>query len=94
MNTNTVRTLFVLFLLAHGWVHFSLTQVPLPQPGALRTPFFPSWWRNAVDPQWPASKLGLAPETTRTMGWILWVMVVALYVLSAVLLFTMPSHPG
>lgn len=89
MNPTIFRILLVLFLLAHGYIHMSLASVPIPQPGALRTPFFPSWWRDAVDPKWPASRLGLSPELTRTLGWVLWLLVTALYTLSALaLLFT------
>lgn len=90
MNPTLLRILFVLFILAHGWIHMSLAQVPVPQPGALRTPFFPSWWRDAVDPAWPVSKLDLSPELTRTLGWVLWGAVTALYVLAAAALLFFP----
>lgn len=90
MNSTTLRIVFVLFLLAHGWIHMSLAQVPVPQPGALRTPFMPAWWRSAVDPQWPISRLGVSPEVTRTLGWILWVLLVAGYTLAGITLFFAP----
>jgi hypothetical protein len=92
MNTTTIRILFVLFLLAHGWIHMSLAKVPVPQPGALRTPFFPAWWRADVDPAWPISKIGLSAETTRTVGWLLWAVVTGLYVLSGLALLVSPSN--
>jgi len=92
MNPTTLRVLFVIFLLAHGWVHMSLAQVPVPQPGALRTPFMPAWWREALDPAWPASKLGLPPQVTRTLGWVLWVLVAAGYTLAGAALLFAPGQ--
>ena len=92
MNPATLRIVLIVFLLAHGWIHMSLAQVPPPQPGAIRTPFFPSWWRDSVDPQWTISKLGAAPQTARTLGWILWVAVMALYTLSAAALLFAPGQ--
>lgn len=94
MSLNTVRILFAVFLLAHGWVHMSLAQVPAPKPGALRTPFMPSWWRSDVDPAWPALKLGLAPGAARTLGWVLWLLVVIGYSLSALALLFVPGQAG
>lgn len=91
MNTMTIRILLVVFLLAHGWIHLSLSQVPVPQPGALRTPFFPAWWRAALDPSWPVSKVGLSPNVTITVGWVLWLSVTVLYVLSGLALLVAPS---
>lgn len=91
MNPTTVRILFALFILAHGWVHMSLAQVPVPQPGALRTPSFPAWWRSGVDPSWPASRFGFSSETTRTLGWVLWLVVVILYTLGTVALVFFPA---
>jgi hypothetical protein len=92
MNPTTFRILFVLFLVAHGWIHMSLAQVPVPQPGALRTPFMPAWWRNAVDPAWPASRLGLPHDMVRTLGWVLWLMVVAGYCLGGAVLLFAPAQ--
>jgi hypothetical protein len=77
MSPSTLRLLAALFLIAHGWIHYSLTTVPVPAPGALRTPFWPSWWRENTDPQWLASRLGLQAGLVRSAGWILWVAVVA-----------------
>lgn len=92
MNPTILRILFVLFLLAHGWVHMSLTQVPLPQPGALRTPFMPAWWRDAVDPAWPISQLGLSSTATRMLGWVLLVLIAAIYVLAGAALLLAPTQ--
>ena len=92
MNPETLRIVLVLFLVAHGWVHMSLAQVPVPEPGALRTPFLPAWWREAVDPAWPASKLGLSPQVSRTLGWALWVLVVAGYTLAGAALLLAPAQ--
>lgn len=94
MNPNTFRILFVLFLVAHGYIHMSLAKVPVSQPGALRTPFFPAWWRDNVDPAWPVSKLGIAPQTTRTMGWVLWALTLAGYVLAGAALLFAPAQPA
>jgi hypothetical protein len=94
MNPATLRILFILFLAAHGWIHMSLAQVPVPQPGALRTPFFPAWWRDSVDPAWPASKLGLPSQVSRTLGWVLWVLVTGGFVLAAAALLFAPGQPA
>jgi hypothetical protein len=94
MSPITARILFAIFLLAHGWIHMSLAQVPPPEPGKLRTPFFPSWWRDSVDTGWPVSRLGLAPATVRTVGWLLWVVTVALYTLAALALLFAPGSAG
>lgn len=72
MNTTLIRILFSLFLMAHGLLHMSLATVPVPEPSGLRTPFFPAWWREALDPKWPASRLGLPPQVVRTLGWLRW----------------------
>ena len=72
MNPLTVRILFAFFLIAHGLVPVSLTNVPVPAPGALRTPYLPSWWRTNIDSVWPASRIGLPPEVVQTAGWLLW----------------------
>jgi hypothetical protein len=92
MNPTIFRILFALFLIAHGWIHMSLASVPTPQPGALRTPFFPSWWRNAADPQWPVRRLGVPDTTARTLGWLLWLLVTALYALAGLALIFVPGQ--
>lgn len=82
MNASTIRSLFGVFLLAHGLITMSLATVPPPAPGALRTPFFPSWWRTDVDNAWPAIRLGITPAVASTVGWLLW-LVVLLFFLGA-----------
>ena len=91
MSATTLRILFCLFLVAHGWVHMSLAQVPVPQPGALRTPFFPAWWRAAVDPAWPASRLGMPANLTQTMGWVLWLVVTVGFAIAGLGLLGLPG---
>lgn len=86
-----IRILLVVFILAHGYIHVSLAWVPVSQPGAVRTPFFPSWWRADVDPAWPASHLGLPAEAVRAMGYILWLAVAATVTLSS---FGLIGFPG
>lgn len=92
MNPNTLRIVIALFLIAHAWIHVGLAQVPLPQPNGLRTPFFPSWWRDAVDTTWPVSKLGLAPQAARPLGWGLWMLVTVGYVAAGLALLLTPGQ--
>lgn len=92
MNPTTVRIILVIFFIAHGYIHMSLAQVPPPQPNALRTPFFPSWWRNAVDPAWPISRLGLSEQVTRTAGWVLWLLATAAFALAGLALLVAPAQ--
>jgi hypothetical protein len=42
MPTNTLKIIIAIFFLAHAFIHISLTWVPIPKPGAMRTPFFPA----------------------------------------------------
>lgn len=79
MNASTLRIVFALFLIAHGLVTMSLATVPVPAPGALRTPYFPAFWRADVDSAWPASRLGLVPALVRTAGWVLWLAAFILF---------------
>jgi len=67
-----MRISLAVLLIAHGWVHASLSWVPLPAANGPRTPFWPSWWRAAVDPTWPISRLGLTAPLARGLGWALW----------------------
>lgn len=94
MNPGTLRILLIIFLAAHGYIHMSLAQVPTPKPGALHTPFMPAWWRADVDSTWPVAKLGLSPSATRTLGWVLWLLTTAGYVLAAAALLFAPSQPA
>lgn len=68
MNTNTLRFGLAIFLIVHGLVHYSLTYVPIPKPGELRTPFWPSWSRTDTDPAWLASRMGLSNNVIRWVG--------------------------
>ncbi len=92
MSPTTLRIVIALFLIAHGLVHFSLTTVPVPAPGGLRTPFWPAWWRDATDPLWLASRLGLTPDAVRTIGWLLWAAVLASFSLSGLALIFAPAQ--
>lgn len=94
MNPGILRIIFALFLLAHGWMFASLTQVPVPQPGALHTPFMPSLRREATDPTWPAIRLGMPPQTARVVGFALWLLVGVGYTLAALVLLAAPGQAG
>jgi hypothetical protein len=72
MNSNLLRIGFAVLMIAHGLVHASLAAVPTPKPTELRTPFWPGWWRSAVDEHWLAARLGLNADIVRTAGWLLW----------------------
>lgn len=94
MSTGTIRVLAVIFLIAHGWVHYSLTRVPPPQPGALRTPFWPSPKRDAVDSRWLAARLGLPPAALRTVGYILVLLSAVGFTLAGILLLAAAVLPS
>jgi hypothetical protein len=91
---NTARILISVFLIAHGLIHMSLATVPLPKPGEMHTPFWPAWWRDAIDPIWLASRLGLSPALVRTAGWLLWLVVTAAYALAGLGLLGVPGLYG
>ena len=91
MSASTLRIAIAVFLIAHGLVHYSLTTVPAPAPRALRTPFWPGWWRADTDPAWLASKLGLSTDTVRTLGWMLWVATVIGFALAGLGLLGVPG---
>ena len=92
MSPSTLKILIAVFLIAHGLVHYSLTAVPVPAPGKLRTPFWPSWRRNDVDPLWLASKLGWTLPVVRAFGWILLVLTVAGFVVAGLALILFPAQ--
>lgn len=71
MNTTTLKLIVAIILIAHGWVHYSLTYVPISKPGELHTPYWPSWKRPNVDPTWLAARF-LPADTARIAGCILW----------------------
>ena len=91
MSASTLRIYLALFLIAHGLMHYSLTTVPLPKPGELRTPFWPAWWRSAVDPLWPASRLGLPETFVRLLGCALWLAATAGFALAGLGLLGVPG---
>ena len=91
MTSSTLKTIIAIFLIAHGLVHISLSWVPTPQPNAMRTPYFPAWWKIDTDPKWPISRLGLPANVVRTAGWVLWLVVFSAFVLAALGLFGVPG---
>ena len=92
MPPSTLRIIIGIVLIAHGLVHYSLTTVPVPAPGKLRTPFWPSWWRKDIDPHWLASKMGLAPDAVRTLGSLLWVLTVIGFAIAGLALIFFPAQ--
>lgn len=91
VSPTTVRTLFAVFLIAHALMTMSLATVPVPQPGALRTPFFPGWWRTNIDPLWPVARLGISPAVVQTAGWVLWLAASLLLALAGIGLLGLPG---
>ena len=91
MNSNTLRIVFAIFLIAHGLIHYSLTYVPVPKPGELRTPFWPSWARTDTDPGWLATKMGLSNNVVRGLGSALWLLTVAGFAVAGLGLLGIPG---
>lgn len=91
MNTNTLRIALAIFLIAHGLIHYSLTYVPVPKPGELRTPFWPSWARTNTDPAWLASRMGLSNNVVRGVGSALWLLTVAGFAVAGLGLLGIPG---
>jgi hypothetical protein len=91
MPASTLKIIIALFLVAHGLVHYSLTTVPISAPGALRTPFWPGWWRDNIDPLWPASRLGLPPAFVRLLGSALWLAATVGFALAGLGLLGIPG---
>jgi hypothetical protein len=91
MASHTLKMVVAIFFILHGLVHISLSWVPTPQPGAMRTPFFPSWWKADTDAKWPISKLGLPNKVVRIIGSVLMLLVVAAFLLAALGLFGVPG---
>lgn len=91
MNLNLLRVMIAIFLVAHGLIHFSLTYVPVPKPGELRTPFWPAWWRTDTDPAWLASKLGLSNGLVRGLGSALWLLILFGFTLAGLGLLGFPG---
>ena len=91
MSAATVRILIAVFFIVHGLMYAGLTNVPMPEPGGLRTPFWPSWWRPNVDNQWLAVKLGLPSDAVRLIGSALWMLALAGFVLAGLGLLGIPG---
>lgn len=91
MNPTTVRVLLAIFIILHGWIHYSLTYVPTPKPGELRTPFWPSWSRSDTDPAWLASKMGLSNGLVRGLGCALWLLTLAGFSVAGLALLFAPG---
>ncbi len=91
MNPNLVRVLFAIFMIAHAFIHVSLTYVPLPKAGEMHTPFWPTWTRTDTDPTWPLMKLGLPNQTVRVIGCVLWILAAVSFVLTGLGLFGTPG---
>ncbi len=91
MDPSMLCILFAIFLIAHGLVTMSLATVPAPAPGALRTPYFPAWWRADIDSAWPISRMGLSQTLVRTAGWVLWLAIMILFVAAGLGLFGIPG---
>ncbi len=94
MNPSLLRIGIAVLMIAHGLVHVSLTLVPVPAPGSPPTPFWPAWWREATDPTWPISRLGLPSLGVRLLGSALWVGALAGFVLAGVGLLGAPGLNG
>ncbi len=91
MPTNTLKIIIAIFFIAHAFIHISLSWAPIPKPGAMRTPFFPSWKRTDTDPKWPISKLGLPGSLVRITGSILFLAVTVAFCLAALGLLGVPG---
>lgn len=91
MNSSLLRVVIALFLIAHGLMHYSLSTVPLPEPGSIKTPFWPSWRRPAADPNWLASRMGLPVPAVRTAGWLLWMAATVCFILAGLGLLGLPG---
>ena len=91
MSPTTVRILIAVFFVVHGLMYASLTAVPMPEPGGLRTPFWPSFWRPSVDNHWLAARLGLPGGAVAAMGSVLWMLALAGFVLAGLGLLGIPG---
>lgn len=91
MNPNFVRIAIALFMIAHAFIHVSLTYVPLPVPGEIHTPFWPSWSRKDTDSSWPIMKLGLSNPMVRGIGCVLWLVAAVSFLLVGLGLFHVPG---
>lgn len=87
----SLRLIIAIMMILHGCIHASLSWVPVAQPGTLRTPFFPAWWRKDVDAMWPISKMKLPEGVIRAAGWICWLLATAAFALAGLGLIGIPG---
>jgi hypothetical protein len=85
------HTFFALFLIAHAFIHISLTWVPTPQPGSLQTPFLPTLQHSNIDPGWWINRTGWSSSAIRGIGWYLCLAATILYLLSGLGFFGIPG---
>lgn len=90
MNSNTVRILFSLFLIAHGLVTIRIL-VPAQKNGTQRSHFLPSWRQDVVDESWPITRLGLPATVIHASGWIMWVGIMAGFLTAGLGLLGVPG---
>jgi len=87
----SLKAIIAIVMILHGLIHASLSWVPVAQPGAMRTPFFPSWTRKDVDALWPISKMKLPENSIRTIGWLLWLITTGAFALAGLGLVGIPG---
>ena len=90
MSSNTGRILFSLFLIAHGLVTIRIL-VPAPKTGVKRSPFLPSWRHDDVDKSWPITRMRLPSTVIRATGWIMWVGIMAGFLIAGLGLLGVPG---
>lgn len=91
MSASTLRILIALFLIAHASIYYGLTTVPLPKPGEINTPFWPSLSRDAVDSRWLSLRIGLGSNPARLIGWLLVLVATVGFVLAALGILNVPG---
>lgn len=91
MSPLLIRLLFGLFFIAHGLIHISLTTVPISEPGAVQTPYWPSLRRQNIDPRWLANRLHLSKGTIRILGWVLCAVATAGFILAGLGILHVPG---
>ncbi|OJX40558.1 MAG: hypothetical protein BGO78_06125 [Chloroflexi bacterium 44-23] len=91
MNPNITRVLIAVFLIAHAFIHVSLTYVPLPKPGELHTPFWPSWGRPDIDSTWPVARVLHSHNLIRGIGIVLWLVSALAFALAGLALLHVPG---
>jgi hypothetical protein len=94
MPASVLRIFVAVFLIAHGLIYYSLTTVPLPRPGKMQTPFWPSLTRSAVDNRWLAVRMGLTSDPARIIGWLLVIVATVGFVLVGLGVLCVPGLNG